>query len=91
LQNNPQLAEAKGLNQKIALSDRLKNLNRRVEAVPDDTLATQQLIQAVTEVTQSPVANPATIESAKRAQQTLRAPSNFCRPTRNSSGAALEE
>ena len=70
---NPELAEAKELNQKIVLADKLKTLTARVEAAPEDTAAKAQLDQAVSQVSQLPVANPKLLQNVNRAKALLRA------------------
>ena len=66
LQKNPELSEAKELNNKMVLSDQVKTLTTRVEAAPEDTAAKMQLNQAV-----SQLANQKTLQAMTRAQAAL--------------------
>lgn len=74
LQRNPESPDAKELNKKIELSDRLKALTTRIEASPNDTAAKAQLNETVSQVMKSRVANPTTLKTARRAQAILSRP-----------------
>jgi hypothetical protein len=71
LQKNPELSEAKELNNKMVLSDQVKTLTTRVEAAPEDTAAKMQLSQAVSQLAKSRIANPKTLQAVTRAQAAL--------------------
>jgi hypothetical protein len=71
LQKNPELSEAKELNNKMVLSDQVKTLTTRVEAAPEDTAAKMQLNQAVSQLAKSRIANPKTLQAVTRAQAAL--------------------
>lgn len=70
---NTDSADAKELNQKIELSDKLKALSARVETAPEDTAAKAQLHQAVSQAGQLRIANPKLLQSMDHAQALLKA------------------
>lgn len=72
LQKAPDLPEAKDLNNKMILSDRLKELTTHVEAAPQDTAAKAQLDQTVSQLAKSRIANPKTLQAVTRAQAALK-------------------
>ena len=81
LQKDPHLPEAQDLKNKVQLSDRLQALTSQVEATPTDSAAKQQLEQTVSEVSRAKVANPQTLDTARKARMILASPAATLQPS----------